>query len=147
MFYLLSVWYQSVCCLVCVILFFFLMIRRPPRSTRTDTLFPYTSLFRSLPCVRSGRRVPATGSGGGLWRLGVALPRRKTRGRVQGNGTADFHRRHARSEEHTSELQSLMRISYAVFCLKKKTYKKNNNPTRIQDQQYSINVVTTRANK
>src|SRR3546814_20480566 len=95
MFYLLSVWYQSVCCLVCVILFFFLMIRRPPRSTRTDTLFPYTSLFRSLPCVRSGRRVPATGSGGGLWRLGVALPRRKTRGRVQGNGTADFHRRHA----------------------------------------------------
>src|SRR3546814_7053319 len=78
--------------------FFFLMIRRPPRSTRTDTLFPYTTLFRS----------PAR-------RVAPVLP------------TACAHclrhrcrsRRGGRSEEHTSELQSLMRISYAVFCLKK----------------------------
>src|SRR3546814_14392035 len=84
--------------------FFFLMIRRPPRSTRTDTLVPYTTLFRSL--------------------AGVDLP-----------GEARVHHRRGecgaavalqalpeqRSEEHTSELQSLMRISYAVFCLKKKT--------------------------
>src|SRR3546814_6745716 len=73
------------------------MIRRPPRSTRTDTLFPYTTLFRSAG--RKGRRSPA--------RQPAPRPRR-------------LHCRTARSEEHTSELQSLMRISYAVFCLKKK---------------------------
>src|SRR3546814_16807147 len=100
--------------------FFFLMIRRPPRSTRTDTLFPYTSLFRS----RGGRSL-------GTWtarpdRRG-ALPAadgvRARGGRDRhvarsGAGASDPDR--ARSEEHTSELQSLMRISYAVFCLKKK---------------------------
>src|SRR3546814_15884525 len=88
-------------CDYCLIVLFFLMIRRPPRSTRTDTLFPYTSssdLLRTLSFFaelnmdkrqigRSGLRVTTVG----------------------------------RSEEHTSELQSLMRISYAVFCLKKKT--------------------------
>src|SRR3546814_5842567 len=76
------------------------MIRRPPRSTRTDTLFPYTTLFRSLRRRRSrssAARRCATAPG---W---CPAPRRSTR-----------------SEEHTSELQSLMRISYAVFCLKKK---------------------------
>src|SRR3546814_11640152 len=90
------------CCVVygltCVLLacllffFFFLMIRRPPRSTRTDTLFPYTTLFRShrpAPLHREVRRAAS-------WKSSC------------------------RSEEHTSELQSLMRISYAVFCLKKK---------------------------
>src|SRR3546814_5789807 len=71
------------------------MIRRPPRSTRTDTLFPYTTLFRSCPNVDATRV-----------RLAQAF---------QAAGIAP-----ARSEEHTSELQSLMRISYAVFCLKKK---------------------------
>src|SRR3546814_4754616 len=91
---------------------FFLMIRRPPRSTRTDTLFPYTTLFRS-PDKLSGQpddRNPARHRGG--------------RGVDRG---ALLHQRMAepRSEEHTSELQSLMRISYAVFCLKKKTKKKN----------------------
>src|SRR3546814_9110465 len=99
-----------------LILFFFLMIRRPPRSTRTDTLFPYTTLFRSghvrhAAGLGLGRdrqqRAFAGGDGGGL-SLGVG-----------GHGHAA-----QRSEEHTSELQSLMRISYAVFCLKKKT--KNN---------------------
>src|SRR3546814_5858839 len=83
------------------------MIRRPPRSTRTDTLFPYTTLFRSPPAQdhRSQRARPAADGGCRAWpdarlqRLHLQLPR---------------------SEEHTSELQSLMRISYAVFCLKQK---------------------------
>src|SRR3546814_2834026 len=78
------------------------MIRRPPRSTRTDTLFPYTTLFRSLASVSAD---PCR-----VWRS---------------HGDRDCRARrtlsaHSRSEEHTSELQSLMRISYAVFCLKKK---------------------------
>src|SRR3546814_19775839 len=81
---------------------FFLMIRRPPRSTRTDTLFPYTTLFRSGQLSSdSGHHLGELGSGAGH------LPE-------------DFGDE-LRSEEHTSELQSLMRISYAVFCLKKKT--------------------------
>src|SRR3546814_20811333 len=89
-----------------ILLFFFLMIRRPPRSTRTDTLFPYTTLFRS------GR---GFGRGGG------------TRGDHAGGRFRRSVRcaRDWRSEEHTSELQSLMRISYAVFCLKKKKKDRN----------------------
>src|SRR3546814_1033770 len=102
------------------------MIRRPPRSTRTDTLFPYTTLFRSgqaalqrlfarlqwqyvaqRQCREPGALFPD------LWRARA----RNRRGSVQ-------HLR--RSEEHTSELQSLMRISYAVFCLKKKKQYNNN---------------------
>src|SRR3546814_19285616 len=92
---------------------FFLMIRRPPRSTRTDTLFPYTTLFRSVRVrvqlrsrhLQGGRRGELSRIGQQLWRFPV--------------------RRHpcGRSEEHTSELPSLMRITYAVFCLKKKKYK------------------------
>src|SRR3546814_3115727 len=78
--------------------FFFLMIRRPPRSTRTDTLFPYTTLFRSAPDLAIADQRPAPSGG-------------RPAGRGHGGD---------RSEEHTSELQSLMRISYAVFCLKKK---------------------------
>src|SRR3546814_3811658 len=78
---------------------FFLMIRRPPRSTRTDALFPYTTLFRSAGATRSDR--PA-------WPRPWWLDAGRRRNRP------------GRSEEHTSELQSLMRISYAVFCLKKK---------------------------
>src|SRR3546814_20975395 len=95
--------------LVCIILLsvvfvFFLMIRRPPRSTRTDTLFPYTTLFRSRP---SGpcRRSPAKARPS----PGEPPPSRRPAGYI----------RRLRSEEHTSELQSLMRISYAVLCLKK----------------------------
>src|SRR3546814_13267495 len=95
----LTCWFWYLC-----VYFFFLMIRRPPRSTRTDTLFPYTTLFRSPAPGRTA--VPL--SRAKLARLAVA-------GRTRPLG---------RSEEHTSELQSLMRISYAVFCLKKK--KKNN---------------------
>src|SRR3546814_8736148 len=90
--------------------FFFLMIRRPPRSTRTDTLVPYTTLFRSRrrrhrPRTRQDRCHLRTLAGGAADRAG-----RQPRGSDGG----------LRSEEHTSELQSLMRISYAVFCLKKK---------------------------
>src|SRR3546814_9034187 len=106
-------------------IFFFLMIRRPPRSTRTDTLFPYTTLFRSVR-----RNLP------GLARLVAgsadAFPRRDA-GRLERNHRRQAAHRDAaiahppRSEEHTSELQSLMRISYAVFCLKKK---KKNNTTK-----------------
>src|SRR3546814_14807866 len=102
--------------LMCSSLFFFLMIRRPPRSTRTDTLFPYTTLFRSVgECRAAG--------------IGLGAIYRGVRGRCPRCGGAKLFRAFlkpvdhcsARSEEHTSELQSLMRISYAVFCLKKKT--------------------------
>src|SRR3546814_2655127 len=101
------------------------MIRRPPRSTRTDTLFPYTTLFRSSlrqpkkgPSIESlaGAAAAIRGVVGtldslvGLFRSDYAVADIAT--------TADD-----RSEEHTSELQSLMRISYAVFCLKKKNNK------------------------
>src|SRR3546814_7578145 len=108
------------------------MIRRPPRSTRTDTLFPYTTLFRSL-CVGQRLEQPA-------------LLRFQREDRQEGDRDdeqaeekrrPDLHRRFGqdcdtvRSEEHTSELQSLMRISYAVFCLKKKITKKNTTNVKI----------------
>src|SRR3546814_14903871 len=91
--------------------FLFLMIRRPPRSTRTDTLFPYTTLFRSHK----------TGEGR-LHRLQLSLwDDRPDRRRLMELMSLVENALTARSEEHTSELQSLMRSSYAVFCLKKKT--------------------------
>src|SRR3546814_2628801 len=147
---LLFVYFILVVILCCVLwVFFFLMIRRPPRSTRTDTLFPYTTLFRSRHhrdgdhharrqlrrqlCLRRDARTlrhrphhrarhcrgVAGGFGEavpGMGELGRAYPSFEERcaaARLEGRGR--------RSEEHTSELQSLMRISYAVFCLKKKT--------------------------
>src|SRR3546814_4370470 len=96
------------------------MIRRPPRSTRTDTLFPYTTLFRSaFLAARAVQPSAATKSiaclavrSGCLRRKGSCMNRFMAASSVGTHG--------ARSEEHTSELQSLMRISYAVFCLKKK---------------------------
>src|SRR3546814_5074644 len=104
---------------------FFLMRRRPPRSTRTDTLFPYTTLFRSSELrTRSSSRLnavtfiiwlietrPDERNWANGWR--AASP---PQGTANLSGGVDVRR----SEEHTSELQSLMRISYAVFCLKKK---------------------------
>src|SRR3546814_3882043 len=110
------------------------MIRRPPRSTRTDTLFPYTTLFRSTSegnnqgYTPEGSGVPEVGGVAGVsrWRAvysRVNRWRRPCRGEPQPS---------QRSEEHTSELQSLMRISYAVFCLKKKNTTKqsiSNNTT------------------
>src|SRR3546814_9186815 len=96
------------------------MIRRPPRSTRTDTLFPYTTLFRSF---RPGSRDRKP------WLAEMPVGRRlKTMCGAQQQAfgevwTDNLRRdREPRSEEHTSELQSLMRISYAVFCLKKKNH-------------------------
>src|SRR3546814_3323178 len=123
------------------------MVRRPPRSTRTDTLLPYTTLFRSprarrddqehrqdelqLPAARrrllrrgrQARRRPDRGREGEddrarEGRLGEAVHARRLRRRLEGEGE-DPDLGELRSEEHTSELQSLMRISYAVFCLKK----------------------------
>src|SRR3546814_5998291 len=103
------------------------MIRRPPRSTRTDTLFPYTTLFRS-----------GTGQGGDLARADAHQQRRSLFHRqVPGDAARRLyaHVRADRSEEHTSELQSLMRISYAVFCLKKKKQiqQKRSKATRQQE--------------
>src|SRR3546814_2156671 len=95
------------------------MIRRPPRSTRTDTLFPYTTLFRSGPqgAVAGNRRRDRPRAGPG---------------RSPKNASPDgAKRRSGRSEEHTSELQSLMRSSYAVFCLKKKKQRTNRRVTRL----------------
>src|SRR3546814_5291965 len=100
------------------------MLRRPPRSTRTDTLFPYTTLFRSRP---PRHRLRTRGRGlRGSYSFRVSLDRRADRPlmaeRILYLAVA-VPPEHIveRSEEHTSELQSLMRISYAVFCLKKKT--------------------------
>src|SRR3546814_18036168 len=100
--------------------FLFLMIRQPPRSTRTDTLFPYTTRFRSPPVFAAVPRVPH--------RASVRHGRRSRQDARQAHRRRSGPRRRpcpdrrkGRSEEHTSELQSLMRISYAVFCLKKKT--------------------------
>src|SRR3546814_7072427 len=125
--------------LSCLSCFFFLMIRRPPRSTRTDTLFPYTTLFRSAAARGAaghrGRqaRQPATldspdpRAAGGCWQRGRRQPVT------------------LRSEEHTSELQSLMRISYAVFCLKKKKQQhtnRKNNMTQLNTQIQNTNRIT-----
>src|SRR3546814_14722324 len=119
--------------------FFFLMIRRPPRSTRTDTLFPYTTLFRSnaaaVPAYSCRRRSPDCPAGAQDIRcrqicgyLGITL-RRFSPTSIGITCKTEISKtiqdiETPRSEEHTSELQSLMRISYAVFCLKKKIHKK-----------------------
>src|SRR3546814_3299927 len=102
-------------------MFLCLMIRRPPRSTRTDTLFPYTTLFRSR---RGVAEVGVVVLGYLAQDAAHDLPGARLRqaGRpLDEIGRGDRADLLARSEEHTSELQSLMRISYAVFCLKKKT--------------------------
>src|SRR3546814_2129675 len=93
------------------------MIRRPPRSTRTDTLFPYTTLFRS----RVSRYAAAVDSTDLAFAGAAQQARMLADGTITAPALLDVYLdRIARSEEHTSELQSLMRISYAVFCLKKK---------------------------
>src|SRR3546814_3290325 len=106
------------------------MIRRPPRSTRTDTLLPYTTLFRSGQADAVGGRRQDVGHVHPL-EVGAAPHRQAVRGQPRstpgpvGSQTGVG----VRSEEHTSELQSLMRISYAVFCLKKKKYIKKSTTT------------------
>src|SRR3546814_9543496 len=121
------------------------MIRRPPRSTRTDTLFPYTTLFRSAD-REPGRRAaaldpdrqagaPRAGAGGGEAQRCAACA-----------GDPGRAARAGRSEEHTSQLQSLMRISYAVFCLKKqKTVNANECTTKRHyksDKRHTASVIT-----
>src|SRR3546814_7248928 len=132
------------------------MIRRPPKSTRTDTLFPYTTLFRSGRSSKSPRkdtsnvhphlprrsaepspgasRLPLPQAGEGLEPCGHRqMPKsRQVRVSKTGNRTPPRSRR---SEEHTSELQSLMRISYAVFCLKKKNKEQKN----VNTDKFKIN--------
>src|SRR3546814_5419968 len=103
-------------------MFFFLIIRRPPRSTRTDTLFPYTTLFRSASALAPSRMNACAEQ--------VCAANCPTR-----------------SEEHTSELQSLMRISYAVFCLKKKKYQtiytpSTNSPTILKNKHINTQQLT-----
>src|SRR3546814_4710332 len=134
------------------------MIRRPPRSTRTDTLFPYTTLFRSSNRRPVFRRHGVAPAGRALCRhRSRSAPARRARlERTQADRTGwsvQVHPRRRvphvqpgrdrdaaeggqeRSEEHTSELQSLMRISYAVFCLKKKTTSiTNHKPSHAQEQ-------------
>src|SRR3546814_6361687 len=96
------------------------MIRRPPRSTRTDTLFPYTTLFRS------GRDRPRQGAVDRRHRPGKGAAEIGRAARAAAAAVRRRPRLRHRSEEHTSELQSLMRKSYAVFCLKKTIYKTEN---------------------
>src|SRR3546814_8647513 len=122
------------------------MIRRPPRSTRTDTLFPYTTLFRSQPSPRTGR-TSHRGYTGMSGVIDMAWP--SSDGRLNQSKKAvpsgppfmqgaiykvEGRFVNCRSEEHTSELQSLMRISYAVFCLTKKNNKPNTH-SKIKDNK------------
>src|SRR3546814_3080694 len=108
-------------------MFFFLLTPRPPTSTRTDTHFPYTTLFRSLSEEQGQIHLPAFA----CWLSGLDKVGSPPEGALRNKYKVErpfyaqpFRHRHGpiccRSEEHTSELQSLMRISYAVFCLKKK---------------------------
>src|SRR3546814_2028914 len=121
------------------------MIRRPPRSTRTDTLFPYTTLFRSsealvghLGQTHQAVKIVMRWTGASErsvkhWLAGVHAPR-------------GMHLLGLRSEEHTSELQSLMRISYAVFCLQKKTKhkKQRHRKTNVYDIIIQLNNIVQR---
>src|SRR3546814_1865555 len=106
------------------------MIRRPPRSTRTDTLFPYTTLFRSEPDTWKNPPSPASTAvahpavAASTWTPLADPPTSLEKSARVAPGRATGTSGSRRSEEHTSELQSLMRISYAVFCLKKKNKNK-----------------------
>src|SRR3546814_4486156 len=129
------------------------MIRRPPRTTRTDTLFPYTTLFRSALARHVARKnlFRTLDLGSPLRRCYCGLSGARNAGdrrlyrracrtqpvqeKSRGGLNKPFTRlRKTRSEEHTSELQSLMRISYAVFCLKKKTQNNNRNTNHTKNQ-------------
>src|SRR3546814_4215791 len=127
--------------------FFFLIIRRPPRYTRTDTLFPYTTLFRSLRLAGAQDKLRPS-------RHPIDPTLRRWVSRLRSTRTGKWVRFNARcfciaglrrslepwrSEEHTSELQSLMRISYAVFCLKKKKiHLKYTSTLRMNIRRYTL---------
>src|SRR3546814_4764186 len=108
------------------------MILRPPRSTRTDTLFPYTTLFRSRAFSEAPLANTTCTSRSGPRKTGIA----SAPSLVSAANWATAASIVRRSEEHTSELQSLMRISYAVFCLKKKTENR-----RTEDHTYEIKTI------
>src|SRR3546814_6880368 len=113
------------------------MIRRPPRSTRTDTLFPYTTRFRSPPAsadliLFNGKIVTVDDD----FSVEEAIA-------IKGETILDVGSNEARSEEHTSELQSLMRISYAVFCLKKNRIKTTPKTTNTKATQTSHSKATS----
>src|SRR3546814_6658752 len=123
------------------LVFFFLMIRRPPGSTRPDTLFPYTTLFRSdrlgVLILKDAINEVMLKVARLILRHGPAAHRLACpvhRFRVSGHQRVPIGQR---SEEHTSELQSLMRISYAVFCLKKQK-KQTNTHTHVDRHKYNI---------
>src|SRR3546814_6303733 len=120
------------------------MILRPPRSTRTDTLFPYTTLFRSPARLRPhrGGRGRSDGSAGNPH---PGRPRHRQPVRLTRPAPPPMHAGGGRSEEHTSELQSLMRISYAVFCLKKKQHKTTNTMDKQLTiiRQYILSIIVT----
>src|SRR3546814_3703128 len=119
------------------------MIRRPPRSTRTDTLFPYTTLFRARALRHNRERRHIFGEqdvgadAGALDEAGII--QRQKWAAIAGEHRQAQHDKDRcgvqRSEEHTSELQSLMRISYAVFCLKKKNLNTNKSQQKSTEQQ------------
>src|SRR3546814_3183881 len=125
---------------------FFLIIRRPPRSTRPDTLFPYTTLFRSVRDEETGELVPTSWSEAlALAAQGLAQAAADGGVGVLPGGRLTLEDAY-RSEEHTSELQSLMRISYAVFCLKKNIRRENINtwnPQYYYNDNSPLQVATT----
>src|SRR3546814_2854845 len=133
--------------LLYLFLFFFVMIRRPPRSTLTDTLFPYTTLFRSPTTVAPDKRRPTRRRCCPEFRPPSAPLRPSPRPNSRRQPPGPKSRRRARpesarrSEEHTSELQSLMRISYAVFCLKKK--KNTKHETTVQKHRKNYITIDT----
>src|SRR3546814_9436426 len=120
---------------------FFLMLRRPPRSTRTDTLFPYTTLCRSMGytmLVGNDTKTPVSAM---LVESYTHTRKAQAEAPADGfgrNNNDELQQASMRSEEHTSELQSLMRISYAVFCLKKK----KNDYTQQQPEHPAIHSCT-----
>src|SRR3546814_3679737 len=117
------------------------MIRRPPRSTRTDTLFPYTTLFRSSLMAGLGQLGPDKGA-----HIVLRAEKRRSAAFTAGTGAAVKNPQgnpEERSEEHTSELQSLMRISYDVFCLKKKRCNNRSQQKRQSSSLHSIHKTST----
>src|SRR3546814_946552 len=120
------------------------MIRRPPRSTRTDTLFPYTTLFRSVEKIlgqeyatlyfNESSQIPWGSIETAMSRLAQKCELAPAIAAATGRTHLALKAYFDRSEEHTSELQSLMRISYAVFCLKKKTLNTVNTNARHQQR-------------